>query len=178
VFREPRDDDPSRTQYFELDDADLQLQFDRIRKRKLVQYIVHPTLNMLYGSEIWDYPKLYNLKDVIPEAVARLDRAGFARTVNFGIVTPPETWVPRLNKRYPQGHEQHLPRLEEGSNNLKWILSQPKNGIHLISNDGEPEYAAQRLIDILHMRTDGSDEAAREIGQRQLACIDAMLEAV
>ena len=139
--RRPRSDEEAGTyRYISREEAET-----LIRKSKTVQYAIHPTTNMIYGSTLNDYPNKYNMLDTLSSAVIELESLPFKQTMVISITTPADQWRDRFLARYPGPSDEALKRLEEARQSIEWSLAHPK--IYWLSNPqgGLPQVAAQLI---------------------------------
>jgi hypothetical protein len=170
--RTPRiDDDHSRYSYYENTDEGLQPVLDQIAKGKVVQYAVNPHSHLLYATTIADYPGTYNLSDVFSTAVDNFRQLGFRAAVTISVATDPQVWLRRFEARFPLGSPDRQARRDEAVESLEWSLAQPENGEHFwVKNiDGQPELAAQAVIDIV---TSAGKGMATEARPQAEACLE------
>jgi hypothetical protein len=116
----------------------------------------------IYGSELNDYDHEYTVKDVLSGAVQGFRTLSFASNVAITIISKPDTWMKRVNARFPEGSEYRSGRLGEAVQSFRWSLSQPENtGTHFwVENiNGHPEIATRMVIDILLGKSSGSLDA-------------------
>lgn len=120
--RPPRPDDiPGHFIYLPHDDSHVSQYLDRIDRKELVQYAVHPTTGYLYGSDIDGYPGDYNLLETLSSMVTFMRTLPFRRSIVIGIVVQPEQWQQWFNARFPVGHEERIKRLDEAIMCLSWL---------------------------------------------------------
>ncbi|HSX04910.1 MAG TPA: hypothetical protein VLF69_00335 [Candidatus Saccharimonadales bacterium] len=170
--RAPRtDDDHSRYTYYQNSDEGLRRVLDEIKKGKVVQYAIHQYSHQIYATTIADYPGIYNLADVLSSAVHNFRQLGFRQAIAISVVAEPTVWRQRFEARFPAGHSDRQARRDEAIESLTWSLAQPDgNGEHFwVQNiDGQPEIAAQAVIDIA---TTGTGQGAPEARAWAEACL-------
>ena len=161
--RPPRaDDEPGLYRYITSKEAEK-----RIRENKLVQYAVHPSTGVTYGTEPSDYPGEYNLLDTLSNVVIKLRALPFRETVTISLTAPAEQWREQFLMRYPIQSEDALKRLTEAKLSIEWSLAQTNSHAWLNNQRGELRHTAQRLIDIAtHGRAGDDDTNARAILER------------
>jgi guanylate kinase len=167
--RDPRPDDVEKpyTYYPNTEEGLAQL-FSRIGRREVVQFAVHPFSKHMYGTEITDYSKAYNVLDTFAGVVAGFREYGFKATHAVSIVTEPQAWVARFNERFPLGHPQRAGRRDEAIQSFEWSLAQTDSYHAFVENiAGKPEIAAQNIIDVTFGRPYDSD-GARQLCQASL----------
>jgi len=168
--REPRDgDDRGRYTYYQNSDEGLQPVFESIAEHTMVQYVVNPYSQLIYGSTVEDYPAEYNLADVFSSGVNNFRRLGFKRALVVTLVSEPSSWLKRFDERFPQGDSQRQARKDEAIESLTWSLSQQRNHYWVRNVDGQPEVAAQEVINIALGTSDGQLDA-RKLAE---ACLEA-----
>lgn len=146
--RDPRKDEGGkRFTYIPHTDEGLEKLFERIEKREIVQYIVHPELKHFYGTDIADYPKTYNVLDFISSSVSMVKKLPFKSSPVAGLVVEASQWREWFNQRFPVGNPARDMRLDEAITSLSWLLSQPEGAVKWIINEpGKADAAAQELI--------------------------------
>ncbi len=147
--RPPRSDDqPGAFDYVPHDDAHVSQILEQIRRRELVQYMVHPTTDMVYGSELSGYPGSYNFLETISNVVTVLRLLPFASTTVIGVVVPVEQWQQWFFARYPEQSPDRTKRLQEAVTSLEWLTdSTHEDLIHWVINSAQ-HHAAETMIDI------------------------------
>lgn len=163
VSRPPRDEDnPDAYTYYPHSDDGLKPLLKRVEQRELVQYAINHHTKYIYASDINDYPGIYNMGDVVSNAVDNFRNLGFKRAVAITVISDPEAWVRRFEKRFPFGHPQRAARLAEALESFKWSLAQPDNGHYWIENiDNRPELGGRELIAVALGESNGQPEAKR-----------------
>lgn len=148
--RDPRPDESGKKfTYLPHTDEGLQKLFQGIEKREIVQYIVHPTTKHVYGTDITDYPKPYNLLDYVAGAVPGIRRLPFRSTRVISLSVEPSQWVYWFNQRFSEGHPDRHKRRDEAILSLRWLLGQPVDSIYWIINGPELlDTAANEIIRI------------------------------
>lgn len=162
--REPRESDKGLPYtYYEHTDAGLQVLFQDIRDRKLVQYFVAKQAPFhVYGSDTGDYPGEYNVGDYFAGSIADMRSRGFKKVIALTVITRPEIWLKRFEERFPPGHELRTYRRDEAIESFEWSLAQPTDGNHFwVENTGNPEAAAQTIVNIALGKSKGSPQAAQ-----------------
>lgn len=128
------------------------------RRGELVQYVVHPTLDFVYGSVRGHYQGHHNLRPILSTAVAALLRAPFARHHIIGVVTSGPEWQSRFNRSFADASlEEVRGRMQEGLGSLAWGLEQPE--LHWIVNAQDCQAAAALEI-VRLMRGDEAPSAS------------------
>jgi guanylate kinase len=121
--REARsDDEPGMFRYIPHDDSNISQLLDKIQAGEVVQYAVHPTSGRVYGSEISDYARAFNMLPTLSGIVHSLRRLPFQTTHVIGIAVDPDIWLRRFYERYPEPSSERTKRLEEAAVSLQWLL--------------------------------------------------------
>ena len=142
--REPRpDDEPGLYRYVSEGEAEK-----LIKKRKLVQYVIHPTTGKLYGTEAKDFAGFYNLQDTLSTSVDFYKSLPFARHVTVSLTTDPETCKIWLIERYPAGTPERKTRLQEARSSIQWSMAQTGDHHWLVNRRGELATTAANLVAI------------------------------
>lgn len=158
--REPREgDDHGRYTYYQNSDEGLHSVLESIEQRNMVQYAVNPYSQLIYGSTIDDYPSEYNLADVFSSAIENFRQLGFKQAVAITVISDPAVWLERFEDRFPRGHAERQARRDEAIESFTWSLSQSKDHFWVINVDGQPELAAQQIIDIALGQSTGQPQA-------------------
>jgi len=156
--RPPRkDDQPDAFVYYAYDDNTVTAFLDRIHCQEVVQYMVHPTTDMLYGSELDGYPGRYNFLETISNVVTVLRFLPFARTIVIGVVVELEQWKQWFMARYPETTPDRTKRLQEAITSLEWLTDPTHAGlIRWVINTphGDP---TGTIIDIVKHNGRGDD---------------------
>ena len=161
--RDPRDDDePGMFRYIPHDDANILPLLNRIAAGEVVQYAVHPTSGRIYGSEITDYAKTFNLLATLSGIVNSLRRLPFETTHVIGLAVDPDIWMQRFNSR-PMTPEERVKRLNEAVVSLQWLLSaENMQEIKWVNNTSSDESTAvQGVIDAVKFNKPGDKLALR-----------------
>lgn len=156
--RPPRDDDqPDAFEYFPHDDEHVSKLLDRIHRQEVVQYIVHPTTGMLYGTDLSGYPGTYNFLETISSVVTVLRLLPFAHTIVIGIVADLEQWKQWFLKRYPEPSADRTKRLQEAVTSLEWLTDTTHADlIHWVVNSPSDDPAGT-IINIVKNNARGDD---------------------
>jgi guanylate kinase len=156
--RAPREDDqPGAFDYQPHDDEHVSQFLDKIHRQEVVQYMVHPTTGMLYGSEISGYPAKYNFLETISNVVTVLRLLPFEHTVVIGVVVELEQWKQWFMKRYPEQTTDRTKRLQEAITSLEWLTDVTHADlIHWVIN-GTDRDAPATMLDIVKMGNRGDD---------------------
>ncbi len=143
--REPRqNDEPGQYRYYTQ--AELQ---EKIDTDSLVQYAVFPTTGQAYGTELIDYPGVFNLKDTLSNAVEDFKKVPFAQVITISVVANPDDWKQWLQIRYPTASNERKQRLEQAVISLEWSLSQIKDHYWIINRAGDTTSIASELIELV-----------------------------
>ena len=162
------DDDRAAFRFVPHSDESIAQLLAKIENREVIQYVIHPTLGRIYGTELSDYQKPYNLLATVSTVAQHLRSLPFGRTLVICIVTEPETWKRWLLARYPEPSEERTKRIAEAVQSLEWSLAQPESDVLWLNNrDGELAVTTERLIGQARGET-GSDSEARAIAQQCL----------
>lgn len=140
-----------------------------IATNDVIQYAVHPTTGTVYGSQIIDYPRQYNLLDTLSSVVLSLRELPFKQTVTVSVTTNPETWMEWLLKRYPQPSEERTKRLKEAILSIEWSLAQTSNHHWLVNTAEKLDQTAGRLIEIAAANHSSSQAPAEAVKLLQQA---------
>jgi ribose 1,5-bisphosphokinase PhnN len=163
------DDESGMFRYIPHDDAHISQLLDKIDAGDVVQYAVHPTSGRMYGSEITDYTKPFNMLATLSDIVNPLRRLPFQTTRVIGLAVDPDVWLRRFYDRYVEPSEEQRKRLNEAVGSLQWLLD-PANvhEITWVDNTSSDETAAvQSVIDTVK-RNKPSDTATLRIAQTML----------
>jgi len=152
--RAPRtNDEPGLYRYVTSEEAK-----ERIRDNRLVQYAVHPSTGVIYGTEPSDYPGKYNLLDTLSSVVLELRTLPFQTSITISLTAPAEQWRTQFLTRYPTQSEDALKRLAEAKLSIEWSLAQTDNHVWLNNPRGKLQHTAQRLIAIASQGQTGDDD--------------------
>lgn len=167
------DDQPGAFDYHNHDDQTVSKFLDKIHRQEVVQYIVHPTTGMLYGSEITGYPNKYSTLETISSSVMVLRLLPFKRTVVIGVVAELEQWKLWFTHRYPNDSSDRTKRLQEAVTSLEWLTDiTHADLIHWVINDPKRD-GASTMIEIIKNESRGDD--GRETALNMLAWARAEL---
>ena len=146
-------DEPGMYRYV-TEDHYQQLQ-ERIADRQLVQYAVSPVKDVVYGTEIGDYPGQYNLQDTWSSAVDNYRKLGFGEYKVVGLVADPLDWKKWFQTRFPLDDQaEALSRLTEAHQSLSWLLTQHANSVYWVKNrELAHDHAAEALINVIDLNT-------------------------
>ncbi len=160
--RPPRQDDqPGAFEYHPHDDGYISAYLDKIHRQEVVQYMIHPTTGMLYGSELTGYPARYNFLETISNVVTVLRLLPFEKTVVIGVVVELEQWKAWFRNRYPEQTTDRTKRLQEAVTSLEWLTDiTHADLIHWVINSLDRDGAAV-MIDIV--KNDARGDDGREI---------------
>jgi hypothetical protein len=156
--RPPRSDDqPGAFDYRTHDDRQVTIYLDKIHRQDVVQYMVHPTTGMLYGSEITGYPATFNFLETISNVVTVLRLLPFQRTVVVGVVVELEQWKEWFINRYREQSTDRTKRLQEAVTSLEWLTDATHADlIHWVINGADRDGAAT-MIDVVKNGSRGDD---------------------
>jgi len=159
--REAREDDePGMFRYIPHDDAHISQLLDKIDTGEVVQYAIHPTSGRIYGSEITDYAKTFNMLATLSGIVNSLRQLPFVTTRVIGLAVDPDIWLQRFNSR-PMSTEERAKRLSEAIFSLEWLLAN-RQEIEWVDNTSSDEsVAVQAVIDIVKFNKPGDKLALR-----------------
>lgn len=145
--RKPRpDDDPGTFRLLDHTDSNMHDLLDKILSGELVQYKFHPTEHTFYGSEAPDHPHEHNMLATLSGGISQLQHSGFRETTVVGLVSEPNSWSNRFDKRYPERHPQRLARLREAEISYNDLLVRD-DVTWIVNEEGHPEKAAAKLVD-------------------------------
>jgi len=172
--RDPRpDDDPGMFRLFKNDDHDVNQILDRVDRGELVQYMIHPTENTIYGTELQDHPHGNNLLATLSSSIDHLRGVGFGKTTVIGLVTWPKVWLTWFNQRYPGPSPKRLSRLIEAKQSYDDLLA--RNDIHWIINiPDDADQTARTIIDAADGRYENDPDAIPLVHQT-MELINVML---
>lgn len=140
------EDEPGMYRYIPHTPPELKRLLEKAEAGELVQYAIHPTTSFVYATELQDYPKQFNCKDVLGHAIAGFRALPTAGSHTFGIVCDPAEWQQRLDNRYPNPADPELKkRLAEAAINLSWSL-QDTETIWIENSNGRLDTAAATII--------------------------------
>jgi len=141
--RGPRpNDEPGQYRYLIKEEVER-----KIANNELVQYAIFPTTKQIYGTEILDYVKTYNIKDILANAVDSFRLLPFQKTITISLTAPAQEWRKWFLSRYPKPSDEAMKRLEEAKLSIEWSLSDTET--YWLEN--LPDHlanTAQALIDI------------------------------
>lgn len=141
------EDEPGMYRYIPHGATGLSGLLHQVTEGELVQYAIHPTTGHIYATELQDYPKQYNMKDVLGHAIAGFRVLPTAGSQTFGIVCEPSEWQERLTKRYPGNNSlDYLKRMQEARMNLEWSL-QDSQTTWVANRTNRLDEAAQKIIE-------------------------------
>ncbi|RYX78462.1 hypothetical protein EON76_06230 [bacterium] len=165
-------DEPGMYRYV-TEDHYQQLQ-ERIADRQLVQYAVSPVKDVVYGTEIGDYPGQYNLQDTWSSAVDNYRKLGFGEYKVVGLVADPLDWKKWFQTRFPQDDQaEALSRLTEAHQSLSWLLTQHANSVYWVKNrELAHDHAADALINVIDLNT--SDIGGPNIAAEMIDVISSL----
>lgn len=166
--REQRaDDDPSLIRTVPNTPEGTALILQKIIKRELVQFAVHPTQHTIYGTEAYDYPFRSNLLATLSGAVQPLRSLPFKQTTTIGLLAEPSTYKKWFLQRYPKDGNERRKRASEAILSLTWLLEQPDHEIiWLINQDSGLDETAAQLITYTSADTSKNSEQARLLAER------------
>jgi guanylate kinase len=161
--REARaDDEPGMFRNLPHDDANVTTLLDKIQRGEVVQYAVHPTSGRLYGSEITDYARAFNMLATLSGIVNNLRQLPFQTARVIGLAVEPDVWLQRFNER-PMPPDERDKRLKEATVSLQWLLD-PAHipEITWVNNTSANEASAvQSVINAVKYNKRGDDTALR-----------------
>lgn len=167
--RAPREDDLSLYTYYEHTDEGLAPILARIHNNEVVQYALNPFTKQIYGTEVGDYKASYNVKDVFASSVDSFQQLGFGRTRVITVVSEPEAWLRRFEKRFPPNDSRRKARRDEAIQSFEWSLEQPVGKHFWVENiDGKADYAGREIIAIT-LGTSLGHSQARKHAEASLA---------
>jgi hypothetical protein len=176
--REPRaDDEPGMFRYIPHDDANVGQLLAKIQSGEVVQYAVHPTSGRLYGSEITDYGKPFNMLPTLSGIVNSLRQLPFETTHVIGLAVDPDIWMGRFYERYPVPSDERTKRLEEALVSLEWLLDPAHiQEINWVDNSSSIETeAVQSVINTVKFNK-RTDPAALRIAHSMLERLQKELQ--
>jgi hypothetical protein len=164
--REPRaDDDPDMFRTQPHDEAHIATILEKISKRQIVQYAVHPTSQRFYGSETQDYAHEYNMLPTLSGVVDSMSKLPFKRVLIVGLVTDPATWEQWLKERYPEESQERRQRILEATKSLNWLLSSSKDIIWIHNSANNLSVTTHAILDAIlyNKRDDNAKSLAYEL---------------
>lgn len=142
--RSPRpNDEPGQYRY--LSEKEVE---QKIARNELVQYATFPITRQIYGTEIIDYHAVYNIKDILANAVPDFRALPFKKTIAISLTAPASQWREWFLSRYPVPSEEAKKRLEEAKLSINWSLNDPDT-YWLENSTDQLTNTAQKLIDIV-----------------------------
>ncbi len=111
----------------------------------IVQYVIHPTTGAVYGTELHDYSKEYNLLDMLAGEVEPSMKLPFRDHIAMTVYTQPDAWLRWLTARYPDKSVERDKRLEEANLSVEWSLKQ-KNHYWIYNDPTSIDVAAHMVI--------------------------------
>ena len=161
--REAREDDePGMFRCIPHDDEHVVPLLDKIERGEVVQYAVHPTSGRLYGSELSDYGKQFNLLATLSGIVNNLRQLPFQTTTVIGLAVEPDIWLRRFYDR-PMSDDERQKRLGEAVVSLQWLLDPAHlQEVIWVDNTSEDDSGAvQAIINAVKYNKPGSGAALR-----------------
>lgn len=137
-------DEPGLYRYVSDDQAQ-----NLIQSQNTVQYAVHPTTGAIYGTQLVDYPKHYNMLDTLANVVDELRTLPFEQTITVSLTTDPDAWTSWLMQRYPNPSDERTKRLKEAILSIEWSLGQTTNHYWLVNQPNQLNRTAERLIQLV-----------------------------
>lgn len=156
------DDEPGMFRTIPHDDQNVTQLLDKIEAGEVVQYAVHPTSGRIYGSEITDYAKPFNMLATLSGIVNSLRQLPFQTTHVIGLAVEPDVWLRRFYDR-PMSPDEQSKRLGEAIVSLEWLLD-PAHipEITWVNNTSADEsIAVQSVINAVKYNKPGDDTALR-----------------
>ena len=125
-----------------------------IEQGEVVQFAIHPTTGDMYGTQLKDYPKRFNLLDTLSTVVEGLQSLPFKSTITISLTTDPRAWQTWLLNRYPEADdEQRIKRLEEARQSIEWSMAQTTDHFWLVNQPNNLRATAEQLIAIVRGET-------------------------
>jgi guanylate kinase len=134
-------DEPGMYRYVTADEASV-----IANSAETIQYVLHPTTGIMYGTQVQDYPAKYNLLDTLSDVVEELRDLPFRRTTTISLTTDAESWERWLHDRYPVPSLERKKRLQEAINSIEWSLRQTSNHHWIINRPDKIDDVANQLI--------------------------------
>lgn len=171
--REARPNDEANM-YRYLTEAGYEQMQELITMRQFVQYAVSPVKDVVYGTELRDYPGQYNLQDTWYSAVDNYRKLGFGEYRLVGLVADPHDWKKWFLSRFPQDDPtEALSRLTEAHQSLSWLLTQHANSVYWVKNRQlAHDHAANALINVIDLNT--SDLSGPNIAAEMIEVISTL----
>lgn len=148
--RPPRDHEvPGEYDFIDHTESGLTTINDLRKNGEVVQYTVHPTLGLIYGSMPAHYRGRYNLRPIASSAIGPLFEVPFEQHHLIGVTTDGYAW----QNRFLTGFAGAAPdtvrgRIEEGFQSLEWCLEQPE--LHwVVNDDGQQRSAALEVVELM-----------------------------
>ena len=146
---------------------------DKAQAGALVQYAIHTTSGMAYGTEPMDYETLFSVLDMQYQLVEKTHGLGFLAVKNVAIVTTPADYAQQLAKqeRLINSAADMEKRRHEGILCLKWCLEH-RDDINWIHNRyGELERTALEVIGLAKGNLKPNEEN-RRLGEKLLKTLE------
>ena len=149
---------------------------EAVEEGELVQYAIHPTTDVVYGSDLSDFSRPYNMLDTLPLAVAPLRRLPFRDMTEITLVMLPRQWQLGLGFRSSQvGGEEMKKRLEEGRRSLIWSLAQGGD-MKWVNNVYNQIGKTAQEVRGLALGEREPDPRSRDVGEQLLKYITGLLD--
>lgn len=149
---------------------------DAVEAGELVQYVVHPTTDVVYGSDLSDFGEPYAMLDALSTSIPPLRALPFKKMVEITLVADLYMWQLSFKQRRAQVDGAELyKRLQEGRRSLIWSLDQGDDMAWVENHFGKRERAAQDIIAIAK-GTGEPDPSARYTGEQLLMNISRLLD--
>lgn len=129
------------------DEDTLRAILEKAKARQLVQFATHKTTKKIYGSEVDDYKKPFNVVDIMASGMSDLMRVPFKKVVAVSLVAPVDDWH-RWRKLREQKltPEENRNRRVEAVSSLKWSLENDTSWV--VNRNGRSLIAALEVIGI------------------------------
>lgn len=136
---------------------------------ELVQFAIHATSGMIYGTEPQDYKTAYAVLDMQFQLVEKTRQLGFRAIKDIAIVTTPAEYEKQLSQQRRQiNNESEMEtRRQEGVLCLEWCLSHGDDIAWVHNRYGQLQAAARQVIGIAEGEIQ-PDTSNRRLGEQLL----------
>lgn len=119
----------------------------KVETGQLVQFATHKTTKKIYGSEVVDYKKPFNVVDIMASGMSDLMRLPFKKVVSISLVAPVDDWHRwRLEREGNLDTKDIKNRRIEAVSNLEWSLQNETSWV--VNRNGRSLMAALEVIGI------------------------------
>ncbi len=143
---------------------------------RVVQYMLHPVNDTIYGSIVGDFPKKYNLHDSLSGSVESMRKLPFEKTLTVSVTAEPEVWKRHFLRLNPEPSSDSRARLVEARQSIEWSLAQDDRTTWLINIEHEETAVTNQLIDLVTQETiPDYQDGAREHAKQMIQTIEELL---